>query len=864
VVARLGRGASADALLVTRSGGDEPLVLKIAIDRQHNDRINNEGEILKKLHDHNIVSLRDTLMIAGRAALLLDRAGEETLAQRMRKEPLSLDLVRRFGEELLSAVNYLEQEGVSHRDIKPENIGIARTGQKGQLRLILFDFSLARTPIDNIRAGTRRYLDPFLSLRRPPRWDLAAERYAVAVTLYEMVTGTVPIWGDGRSDAALLDCEATIDEERFDPQLRHGLSDFFGKAFRRDPKERFDNAEEMLRGWRHVFDRAHPTSIEAHEFSTIARAATADTSVRELGYSVEALNVLDRMGIQTVRQLLAVDRVKFRYLTNVGDRVRKQIRLRAKELALLRRDLARGQPSVVNGDEDRPAVSSIDRLAEQLLPRRPAGADLPEDRGLAAYLGMEGEFSPAWPTVGDASSKCDMSREALTSALVKARERWSKQPGITEVRNDLAILLNSNAGVLSAVEAASLLLAARGSVETDGAVRQRLSGAVVRAATEVEAALERPRYRVFLEHVPLIAVSEEAALYALELGDVADKLTDADPPFSPQKVLEALEVVRIPADVPPCAPQRLPKLATAVASRARLSSRGEIYPVGVGAEQAMRLALGALIGPDRLTVHELNSRIHGRFPEAAPLPDRPELDHLVEQVGIDLKWDETRQAYRRMTIAGSASGTPSGSERLKTEGPAVELTDDVINARAFEEKIAYAFRTGGFLALTCEPRRAAHAEQELLRRFPALEHINFDKLLVDGMTQEAKDKNVDWSIVLKTDAVGRSGSDWPNLLRLVALASPVIEHQLQTALRPVLLSRPGLIARYDLMPMMSRIAADAGTPGHIPLLLLLVPMAVPGLPSIDGTVVPVIGTTQWAIIPDAWVQNAHRAGTRAA
>ena len=133
-------------------------------------------------------------------------------------------------------------------------------------------------------------------------WDLAAERYAVAVTLYEMLTGTVPVWGDGRSDAALLDCEATIDEDRFDPQLRDGLSDFFGKAFRRDPKERFDNAEEMLRGWRHVFDRAHLTSIEAHEFSAIARAATANTSVRELGYSVEALNVLDRMGICQCRK----------------------------------------------------------------------------------------------------------------------------------------------------------------------------------------------------------------------------------------------------------------------------------------------------------------------------------------------------------------------------------------------------------------------------------------------------------------------------------------------------------------------------------------------------------------------------------
>src|SRR6516165_9208587 len=73
----------------------------------------------------------------------------------------------------------------------------------------------------------------------------------------------------------------------------------------------------------------------------------------------------------------------------------------------------------------------------------------------AIYLGMEGESSTAWPTIGDASSKCDMSREAVTSALVKARDRWSKQPGITEVRNDLAVLLNSNAGVLTAAEAAS-------------------------------------------------------------------------------------------------------------------------------------------------------------------------------------------------------------------------------------------------------------------------------------------------------------------------------------------------------------------------------------------------------------------------
>src|SRR5262249_37822689 len=78
---------------------------------------------------------------------------------------------------------------------------------------------------------------------------------------------------------------------------------------------------------------------------------------------------------------------------------------------------------------------------------------------------------------------------------------------------------------------------------------------------------------------------------------------------------------------------------------------------------------------------------------------------------------------------------------------------------------------------------------------------------------------------------------------------PAIERQLQTARRPVLLSRPGLIARYDLMPMISRIAADAGTPGHIPLVLLLVPMAVSRLPRIDRPVVPRVWTSPWGRIP---------------
>ena len=167
------------------------------------------------------------------------------------KGGIHLELLERFGEDLLATIDWLEQKGIPHRDIKPENLGTAKVGN--QLHLVLFDFSLARTPAENILAGTRHYLDPFLQTRKPPRWDTHAERFAAAVTLYQMATGSLPRWGDGQSEPAVLDCEATIEADAFEPAIREDLAAFFEKALRRDYRERFDNAEEMLRAWRQLF-----------------------------------------------------------------------------------------------------------------------------------------------------------------------------------------------------------------------------------------------------------------------------------------------------------------------------------------------------------------------------------------------------------------------------------------------------------------------------------------------------------------------------------------------------------------------------------------------------------------------------------
>ncbi len=258
-----------------------------------------------------------------------------------------------------------------------------------KLQLVLFDFSLTGASPENISAGTLPYLDPFLALRRPPRWDVYAERFAVAVTLYQMLTGGLPRWGDGKTPPAMLDAEVSLDSDRFDPHLRDALTRFFEKALRRDYRERFDNAEDMLRAWRKAFEDTLTAPAEADTFAAIAQLATVDTTIADLGYGIEAQNVLEGMGIHSVRDLLAVERVKFRYLTGVGDRIRREIRLKAKRLAQLRPDLAQGRSTLHGVDNAGPGVACIDELAALLLPKRPAGDDRPEERALALYLGLE-------------------------------------------------------------------------------------------------------------------------------------------------------------------------------------------------------------------------------------------------------------------------------------------------------------------------------------------------------------------------------------------------------------------------------------------------------------------------------------------
>ena len=337
--------------------------------------------------------------------------------------------------------------------------------------------------------------------------------------------------------------------------------------------------------------------------------------------------------------------------------------------------------------------------------------------------------------------------------------------------------MQGDGGVASADELASQLLAARGSVEEGEAVRTRLALAVLRAAVELEASVTTPRFAAYMETAPtLIATAPELADYARRLGREADRLAGGDPLPSPGRAEEELALVAAPENATPLPHGRLLRLAAAASIGAALSARLELYPRGMAPQNALRLSLGALAGPQMLTEAALRERVRGRFPEAAPLPARPELDALLDQLGAERVWrgdGATGAGYYPSTSVGSDTGT-SGLVRYGTLTPPPEVTPELLDARALEEKISHTVKTGAFLALTVEPRRSRDAEAELLRRFPR-QVISLEHLMLQAMRAEAEARRVPWLKVIAADATARNSRDFQNLLRHASRAAPRVQ-----------------------------------------------------------------------------------------
>src|SRR5262249_12167211 len=182
---------------------------------------------------------------------LLDEKIQET------GEAFAVNQVLRWADQLLDALEYMHghQPPVVHRDIKPQNLKLT-----GQGDVILLDFGLAKgaaaempqtdeAPDESLHGFTRHYapLEQIRGIGTDPRSDL----YALAATMYRLITGRVPSDALTRAAAALeRQPDPLRPANKLNEQVPEAVAAALTRALAQLPDERPANATEMRQALR--------------------------------------------------------------------------------------------------------------------------------------------------------------------------------------------------------------------------------------------------------------------------------------------------------------------------------------------------------------------------------------------------------------------------------------------------------------------------------------------------------------------------------------------------------------------------------------------------------------------------------------
>jgi len=127
--------------------------------------------------------------------LVLEDRGGVTL-DRLLPGPMELTQFLRFAVGIAAALGGLHEKGLIHKNVKPSNVLV--NPATGQARLMGFGIA-SRLPRERqapeppeFIAGTLPYMAPEQTGRMNRSIDSRSDLYALGVTLYEMLTGTLP------------------------------------------------------------------------------------------------------------------------------------------------------------------------------------------------------------------------------------------------------------------------------------------------------------------------------------------------------------------------------------------------------------------------------------------------------------------------------------------------------------------------------------------------------------------------------------------------------------------------------------------------------------------------------------------------
>jgi serine/threonine protein kinase len=268
-----------------------------------------EIQLARKVTHPNVCRIFDLVYHGATIFLTMELLEGETLSQRLRRTgALTTSEAFPLVAQMAAALAAAHKAGIVHRDFKCSNVMLVPTKDEDEsVRPVIMDFGLALrrdsgdgsrgpSPATEAFAGTPAYMAP----EQVEGGDVtpAADIYALGVVMYEMVTGRCPFEGDTPLAVAVKRLREPAPSPR---NHSPGLDSRWEKAIlcclERNPKERFESAEEIIKA---IQPQAPP--VEPSEQPRMLEAAAPKHAA--VGRSIQLLAMIRRVESEGLKSLL--------------------------------------------------------------------------------------------------------------------------------------------------------------------------------------------------------------------------------------------------------------------------------------------------------------------------------------------------------------------------------------------------------------------------------------------------------------------------------------------------------------------------------------------------------------------------------
>ena len=245
VLSSLGSGGFGAVYLAEDTWIDKKVALKVPHKQNlDSDVMLKEPRLLASMSHPNIVTVLTAERQDDVFFIVMEYVPGETLERVILREGV-IDLSRAldFSCQICNAVDHAHRAGVLHRDLRPGNMLVSENGM-----LKVTDF------------GTSRYLEiaahgttvigspPYMA---PEQFHgkavFASDIYSVGVTMYQMLTGSMPYKTPAPADIARLARGELLSAPRLrNSKIPKAINDIVLRAMAPDPAKRYQRAAELL------------------------------------------------------------------------------------------------------------------------------------------------------------------------------------------------------------------------------------------------------------------------------------------------------------------------------------------------------------------------------------------------------------------------------------------------------------------------------------------------------------------------------------------------------------------------------------------------------------------------------------------